>query len=280
MLDVVLADGPPAPRGPGRTVNVWRDDEGVPFADATVHAEGYRLEWRGIGVLTFAPGSTRVRLWPSPGVEADAATSAVIHLVQPVILQALGHHTLHASAVRLPAGVVAFCGLSGTGKSTLAFALGRRPGLSQVADDALVLNIAERRITVQALPFRSRLRTESRTFFSRPARSAAVPQASPLAEPLLTVFVLQPVGAEHAPGLTRIGATQAFTALLTHAHCFDESDPAGVASLVQAYLAVADAVPVYRLEYPRDFARLDAVEACVLETVGVQWPNTQPWRTR
>lgn len=272
MLDVVLADGPPAPRGPGRTVNVWRDDEGVPFAEAAVHDEGYRLEWRGIGVLTFAPGSARVRLWPSPGVEAAAARSDVLHLVQPVILQALGHHTLHASAVRLPAGVVAFCGISSTGKSTLAFALGQQPGLLQIADDALVLTMANGRIAVHALPFRSRLRAASREFFSPSARSAAGPQARPAAERLLAIFVLQPPGSDHAIDLMRIGATQAFTALLAHAHCFDESDRAAVASLVQAYLALADAVPVYRLGYPRDFARLGAVQACVLETVAAQSP--------
>src|SRR5829696_203522 len=45
--------------------------------------------------------------------------------------------TLHASAVVAPAGVVAFCARSATGKSTLAASLHRR-GYDLWADDAVV----------------------------------------------------------------------------------------------------------------------------------------------
>ncbi len=267
MLTVILADGSPPSRGPGRLVNVWRDDDEVPFAEAAVHGEGYRLEWRGIGTLIFAPGTSTVTLWPAPGTTAGQATDAVLQLVQPVVLQALGHQTLHASAVHLTAGALALCGVSGSGKSTLAFALGQRPGIQQVADDGLVLTIDAGRPAVHALPFQSRLRPESRRFLAAPA-SCAQPQRELDAAPLLAVFILEPRDARSPIEVAPVGATQAFAALLMHAHCFDESSRDAVVRMVEAYLAVADAVPVYRLRYPKDFDRLHAVQTCVLETVG------------
>jgi hypothetical protein len=264
MLDVVIADGLPPSRGSGRSVNVWSDDEDNPFADAAVHENGYRLEWRGIGVLTFAPRSTLVRLWPASGVDAETAASAVRHLIQPVILQALGYQTLHASAVQLSTGVVAFCGISGTGKSTLAFALGQAPGTLQTADDALVLGIAPATIVAHPLPFRPRLRPASLAYFAH--SSSAGNRARAQTAPLLAIFVLRPSD-DDSIDLTRIGATRAFAALLTHAHCFDEADRTGVASMVEAYLTLAEKVPVYELSSPRDFSRITAVQECVLQAV-------------
>lgn len=267
MLAVVLADGSPPSRGPGRIVNVWRDDDEIPFAEAAVHGEGYRLEWRGIGTLTFAPGTGTVTLWPAPGLTAGQATDAVLQFVQPVVLQALGHQTLHASAVRLTAGAVAFCGVSGSGKSTLAFALGQQPGIRQVADDGLVLTMDARGPAVHTLPFQPRLRPESRQFLATLA-SGSHPQFELDAAPLLAVFILEPRDGRSPIEAAPIGATQAFTALLTHAHCFDESNQDAVVRMVEAYLTLADVVPVYRLRYAKDFDRLSAVQTCVLETIG------------
>ncbi|MEO8481883.1 MAG: hypothetical protein ABI634_06710 [Acidobacteriota bacterium] len=254
-------------------VHVWRDDERASFAEAAIHQDGYRLEWRGIGTVVFSPGSLRVRLWPAPGVDADAATAALLHVAQPAILQALGYQTLHASAVRLATGVVAFCGVSGAGKSTLAFALGRSPGMSQMADDALVLEIAREAILAQPLPYRARLRSESRTFFNGVASHTRDRQPDSAPAPLLAVFALTQSQQSQPIELRRIGAPQAFSALLTHAHCFDESDRAGVTSMVQAYLAMADAVPVYALAYPKDFAHIRDVQMRVLEAVGQPQPH-------
>jgi hypothetical protein len=270
MVDVVVAEGAPPPVF-GRAINAWRDDNGVSFAEASAHDGGYRLEWRGVGVLTFAAGSAQVRLWPAAGLRPQASTSAVLHIVQPVILQALGYQTLHASSVRVPGGVAAFCGVSGTGKSTLACALGRRPGLSQTADDAVVLSVETGRVSAHPLPFAPRLREASQEYL---ASRGSIPVSQPPspAAPLLAVFVLQPPGGDRAIAIRRIGATQAFSALLMHAHCFDASDRARVMALVEAYLTIAGAVPVYSLDFPRDFSSLEDVECRVLDALATQSP--------
>jgi hypothetical protein len=266
MLDVVLCDGAPPSPSAGRTVNVWRDDHGRPFAEARTHGDGYRVEWCGLGTLTFARGSLRARLWPEPGL-APAAIRAALHIVEPVILQALGRQALHASAVRVPHGVIAFCGLSGSGKSTLAFALGQRTGLVQIADDAMVLEAVSGTVVVTPLPFRKRLRDETRAFFGEGRTATAGDLAAAEMAPLRAVFTLEQSPRPDTLEVTRIPGPSAFAALLPHAHCFDDSDRAGVAAMVEAYLTMAGLVPVYRLTYSPDFSRIGQVQDLVMSTV-------------
>lgn len=73
---------------------------------------------------------------------ADARLSNVADLVVSRVLTALlyqrGVLPLHASAVAMPDGLVAICGISGAGKSTLAAVLARR-GHLLAADDMLIV---------------------------------------------------------------------------------------------------------------------------------------------
>jgi hypothetical protein len=267
VLDLVVHDERPGPRpGDADAINVWRDDRGAVFAEAFRDAGRYRLDWRGIGTLAFDTGP-RVDFWPAAGVAAAEAIDRFLRIAQPVVLQALGYETLHASAVRLPAGTAAFCGPSGTGKSTLAYALGRRAGIEQFADDAVVLTFGDAGISAAALPFRSRLRPSAQTFFDR-AEAHAVDPASATPVPLVAVFILsQPDTQTSAIEITRIAPSSAFAAVLTHAHCFDERDPAATTRIIQHYLDVVARVPIFQLAYVPNFARLDELADVVCETV-------------
>jgi hypothetical protein len=267
VLDLVVHDERPGPRpGDADAINVWRDDRGAVFAEAFRDAGRYRLDWRGIGTLAFDTGP-RVDFWPAAGVAAAEAIDRFLRIAQPVVLQALGYETLHASAVRLPAGTAAFCGPSGTGKSTLAYALGRRAGIEQFADDAVVLTFGDAGISAAALPFRSRLRPSAQTFFDR-AEAHAVDPASATPVPLVAVFILsQPDTQASAIEITRIAPRSAFAAVLTHAHCFDEHDPSTTARMIPHYLDVVARVPIFQLAYIPDFTRLDELADVVCETV-------------
>jgi hypothetical protein len=267
VLDLVVHDERPGPRpGDAGAVTVWRDDRGAVFAEAFRDAGRYRLDWRGIGTLAFDTGP-RVDFWPAAGVAAAEAIDRFLRIAQPVVLQALGYETLHASAVRLPAGTAAFCGPSGTGKSTLAYALGRRAGIEQFADDAVVLTFGDAGISAAALPFRSRLRPSAQTFFDR-AEAHAVDPASATPVPLVAVFILsQPDTQASAIEITRIAPRSAFAAVLTHAHCFDEHDPSTTARMIPHYLDVVARVPIFQLAYIPDFTRLDELADVVCETV-------------
>jgi hypothetical protein len=275
MLHVVVADGEAPSRGAGRLVNCWRTDEHQTFADAVEHHDGYRIEWQGIGVVMFAPKTAAVRLWPALGTSTSAAVAATLQVMQPLLLQVSGFQTLHASAVSSSSGVLAFCGASGAGKSTLAYALARLPGIAQIADDALVMEIHEDAIVGLSLPFRPRLRGDTRARIEcAAARARGTAMGSPCSRATLAaIFAVRQ--STDVPGHTirRIRPAAAFSTLLTHAHCVDETNREAVASLIRDYLAVAARVPVYDLAYAPDFSRLGDLQGAVLSSVDASTTN-------
>jgi hypothetical protein len=158
---------------------------------------------------------------------------------------------------------VAFCAGPETGKSTLAYGLGHR-GYALWADDALVFHAATGLVEAVPLPFRMRLRPPSRAYFAQRARGPedgrpARPRRRP--RPLAAVFVLEraPCRPGISVGVCRLSAPLALPAVLAHAHSFSEEDPTRKRRLVDQYLALVAAVPVFRLRFVPDLERLDHV---------------------
>jgi len=253
MLTLTFASGDPPPDPTsGREVSVWRDDTGAVCA-RTYAAQGLRwIDWPAFGVYAFEPGSRDVRVWAAPSVSPNDVTAIFERVLQPVILQALGWQALHASAVLGRRGVLALCGHSGSGKSTLAYAL-REAGFAQFADDGVVIALESDRVLACALPFAPRLRPAS---FERFSSGLRLPPGSPAKgsrpshAPLAGVVVLhQDAAHSGSPRCRAVDPAQAFTALLTHAHCFDVDSSATTTSLVHDYLAIAERVPAFELTY-------------------------------
>jgi hypothetical protein len=260
-----------APDPGERELCVWRDPEGELFARALAHGERRWLIWNGLGTVTFVLGSTTVHARPADGIDRAVFADAFARVLQPIILQALGFQSLHASAVLGWGGVVAFCGVSHSGKSTLAFALAQ-DGYRQVADDAVVIERMAGGVDVRLLPFAASLRAGSRQHFAASTadpgdRGAGAAIAGGAREPLGAVFVLSQL-----PGLTvpaaprRIAPVHAFASLMTHARCFDEGDAAHTRQLIDDYLYVAERVPVFELCYPAQFGQLSALVETIKET--------------
>jgi hypothetical protein len=252
MLNLTFADST-ARRSTlaSRQVNVWYNESGVCCARAFVDGPVRRIEWIGLGAFEFRPDSLDVRVTPHGEVRRDLVVDTFERLVQPVILQSLGLPVLHASAVGLPFGVVGFCGRSGSGKSTFAAGL-QRQGFEQFADDALVLRLSGSSITAHALPFASRLRAASADYFSRAETDPALrlTAAPGTTRPLAALFLVGRQSDPEAPTMVeRVSALRAFSAVLTHAHCFDTDDKPAVARLVSDYLEITNAVAVFECRY-------------------------------
>lgn len=259
MLTLVFEEGLNTSPGAGREVCVWRDDRGDTFARGFAHDHRRWIEWRNWGLFAFAQGSSMVRVWPAPGMTHAAIADVFARVLQPIILQGLGWQALHASAVLGADGVLAFCGVGRSGKSTLAYALGRA-GFDQVADDAVVIEPAGDGVLTYLLPFAPGLREPSRQHFGECISAGAEEDRSSLPETawLRAVFVLRQDETLSGPELPqRVQPVQAFSALVTHARCFDENDPMHLRRLVADYLQVAERVPVFSLNYPPRFAQFD-----------------------
>ena len=266
---------------PRREVAIWRDGQGSEYARAYSSDAASWIAWKNLATFAFAEGTADVRAWPEPDVPDDRVADVFERVVQPIVLQALGGQALHASAVAGDGGILAFCGVGHSGKSTVAFALGQR-GYRQIADDAVVLKVSPERVAVQPLPFAPSLRPASRLHFDTQelaARGARVHRPDPADDgrPLKAVFILRQDDTLAAPaGPDRLSPVQAFSALLTHAHCFDETSTVHTRRLAEDYLTVAGQIPVMTLTYPPRFGQIERLMRLVeraAEASGVAaWP--------
>lgn len=244
----------------------WQDREGrlAGYGDA---ARGW-LHLPGVGTFRFGPDA--IELSAEPDVGQDAIEDAHRRLALPLVLTALGHQVLHGSAVLMRAGVVALCAPSGAGKSTLAYAFTRR-GFRAWADDAVALEPSEPVPLVIPLPFELRLRKESKAHFSVDGSATARTEPTQAALPLAAVCILERGGVRR-PRLRRCPPAEAFRAVLAHAYSFGLVDEARRRKMVDRYLAVASAVPVFRVTVPDRLedvdSTLDAIEDAVASSAG------------
>lgn len=252
-------------------VQVWRAADGSTAAVGYVVSGWCWMRWPGYLTFRLAlDGSSAV-----PFTERDVPDDDVADLwrrsvlAHQLVLQ--GHEALHASAVLGPRGVVAFCGRSGVGKSTLAHALTTR-GFTQFADDVVVLRIetSEGRASALPLPYRVRLRDDD-----APSEVVTPPDAYDgeahwrSAPPMQAVAILERTSNPDAPNasIAHVEGSAALLAVLEHAHAFDPGDAARRRTMTQALLALVAGTPVLRIQFrPGPDALPDLLDA-VAQTV-------------
>jgi hypothetical protein len=232
----------------------------------TLHA-GDRLVVRLDGVAQFRldPGERRVGYALAADVDRDVLRDCVVDYVLPLHLSLDGRvRFLHASAVDVGPGAIAFTAPSGTGKSTLAAHFLER-GHALVADDKL--GVWPHHDAVLAMPAMPAYRLEvGGVETSVPARRfAAAPR------PLLALYVLESVPSEARARVTRLSGVAAVhelsRAFQPHLPCAFEprlGGSAGMRGRFHWWASLAARVPVFRLEAPRALSRLGEVHDAVM----------------
>jgi hypothetical protein len=212
----------------------------------------------GVGSFVFGERTDAIVCYPDDHASDDLVEDAYRRTVLPLALQALGSEILHASAVSGPKGVLALCAVSGTGKSTLAYALSKR-GFPLWSDDAVQFQIGEAGTQAVPLPFALRLKEPSVAFFGD-VEAPLVTDVASMA--LAAIFVLER-GSELE--LARLSSLDAFPAVLTHAYYFDLDDAERKREMMNAYLQLVSRVPVFRLILPEGLERIAEVVDTVRE---------------
>ena len=257
----------------GTLVHTWRDLSDAVCAYGYAGPGWWAMELPRAGTFLVEREAPRlIRVFVEPGASRARLDDLYRRSVLPLFLQALGHETLHASAVSGSNGALAFCGERGAGKSTVAYALHQR-GFVQHADDTLVLTI-EHAIATLPLPFSPRLRPASAEYFehSESAAPSRLPEGDPV--PLSGIFILRPSDDAAQPEVSRQPPSRALQAVLAHAHCFEPENRACRLRLLRNYLEISTRVPTFVVTYKPGLERLDALLDTVLasagETSGVQ----------
>ena len=177
---------------------------------------------------------------------------------------------MHASAVLSAGGVVAFCAVSGTGKSTIARELALQ-GYTVWADDALAFEGEDGPVTALPLPFQLPLRPRSSpergdTVGAPPETSA--PEAS---APLRAVCILE--RAQPPPGdavdVRRLSPAEAFPTVLAHAYCYSLDDVERNREMIANYLDLSARLPMFRVAFRSGLEHLPAVLDAVEQAVGM-----------
>jgi hypothetical protein len=221
----------------------------------------------GVAEFWWTAGGTTLSYAPVPGAEPDVVQDALESAGIPLYLHTmLGFEALHASGVAAGEGVVALCGPTGFGKSTLAHGLAVRGALLW-ADDVVAFKVTARGVVTTALPFTPNLRPSSERFFLRTDTNARVPRPTPATawneRPLVAAVTLAPRRAssrvQTSVLLEQLGASDALAAILPHGPRFQPADAEQDRRIATGYATLISQVPVFRLTYRRGFAVLHEV---------------------
>lgn len=196
----------------------------------------------------------------APGAFEGAIVDGFERTVLPLALQFFGSEALHASGVVAAHRVIALCGDSGVGKSTLAHVLSTR-GHELWADDAVAFECRPEDVMAIPLPFRPILLPSSVAAFGAPDETAAAQQVD---RPLACVVVLgrAPAG-EPGVSVTRCAPAEALEAAITQAYCYRPDDLERNRRMMNTYLELVARVPVFAVNFVDDIDGVDAVAECV-----------------
>ena len=212
-------------------------------------------------------GGEEILIDLAPSSDQGEARAFLLGALFGALCHQRGITPLHASAIDVADGCVAFVGSSGAGKSTLVAALARR-GHQVISDDECFLQLDSNGV-MQAWPGVSGIRlwedARDALGFDGPGVERAMhkyyvpvhPPQNPLqSRPLRQVYQLH-----RAPGateITRLRGADAVEALIQNVYPPGLAIQLGYQShVLMVGAAVARDVPVFRLSRPWDFAALD-----------------------
>jgi hypothetical protein len=218
---------------------------------------------------------------PVPALPEATRAHLLRNQVLPLLTSHAGRHVVHASAVELGAGALAFLGPSGRGKSTLATGF-VRAGARFLADDALELVVDAAGCT--ALPGEPAVRLWD------DSRAALVGDAATLAPKLSFTDKRQVLAAAELPfcdsprplaaalflgegeaeevAITPLGGAEAVRLWIENSFILDVEDRRAVRRQFDQAVAGAQAVPSFRLDFPRRYEAMAGVRAALERLAG------------
>jgi len=242
---------------------------------------GFRIEYDDTGTFDILEAGTDLVWYPAPGASPELVQMDLLGRVLALAHHSAGSYCLHASAVAVGGGAVAFMAPKFHGKSTTAFAL-VRSGARLITDDTLA-------ITLDTQPLVSPGIQTLRLWEDSAAANGLDPalaeealgkylvgdlpyhQVTHEPIPLKAVYLLSPV-VSHDEGSavrrTLLPSTHAALSLIAHSKLSGLLGGSEMPVLLDRAARITDIVPVYRLAITRDFMRLPEAVAQLLEWHG------------
>lgn len=254
----------------------WAFPDGRPWLRIGRAGREYVVRFARVAWFFIDPSTRDIVAFAHRGVPVRTVRHLLLDQIVPMLLGDAAHLVVHASAVVAEGGAVAFLGPSGSGKSTLAAALSRH-GCALVTDDCLVVDLERR--PAHVIPTYAGLRlwpdALKALFPGDRGRTAGVAHYSSKrrvghrlgglafrrrSEPLRAACVLTaPISKRTQLSMTRLRGHEAFAAVLRCTFHLDVGRETTARRALERVTAMLETVPVFRLQVPRDLARLDEV---------------------
>jgi len=255
--------GPPRQRLAGLDWS-YRIDTADGDTDVRVaHVDGsYHLDFPRRARFHFDPAQRAIRATPRLGTDPGQIRHLLLDHVIPRLLNLTGAAVLHATAVRLPHGAVAFVGDTGAGKSTLAVSLALA-GHQLLADDCCIIELAPDRSAsiIPSYPAARLWGPSGRALLGLdddPDRKHLVTGIGdqpwdPSPAPLRAVYALDAPtsGPPACVAIDPVTSAAAFAVLVAHAFHLEPVGSGANLELLDRFSALTGAVDVRRLAYPR-----------------------------
>jgi hypothetical protein len=234
------------------------------------HSRGFRFVFDDTGSFDITDNGREIAWSAGPTPDEAWVRADVTGRVLAVAMHASGHLCLHGSAVTTGGGAIAFLAPKFHGKSTLALALARA-GARLLTDDVIPV---DPRPPVHAVPgvHQVKLWQDSATHFGVD-RAAPRPGSKHLLHdfddsmlsndrtPLAAIYLLSPImeegGVDASPvSRTRMHAVPSALALVRHSIMGSMLSGGEAQLVIDRATAIAEEVPVYRLEVAAGMERI------------------------
>jgi hypothetical protein len=248
------------------------------FPDGSLWAEfhrttgGYLLRFPELADFEVSADGSRISSWPAPGVTNPTVEHLYLNQVLPLALSKTGKFVFHASAVELGSSAVAFLAEAGRGKSTLAAAFSTA-GRRFLTDDGLVLNPDGNGYFAMPSHPSIRLWHDSHERLV-PANASAAPPVSYSSKARLLAgsalnYCSEPralraaycLGPGHATKIViePLSAADSLVHWAKHSFLLDVEDKSLISTHFDRLAGLANRIPCFHLDYPRDFDELPRV---------------------
>jgi hypothetical protein len=246
---------------------------------------GYLLSYPGLADFEIDSSGADITYQRDEADVSDLTISALLlDNVLPLVLNLRGREALHATAVMTPAGVFAFLGVAGIGKSTLAASF-LQAGYVPLCDDCLTVEDVAGEFVAHAGYPALRLWKDSLALlgnqpdrvhevadYTHKSRFVFADRADNFkSEPrrLARIYSLRrlPAGSHDSvshPRVERLDGGQASAEVLEAAYRLDIEDKAMLSRQFGFFSRLASRVPVRRLWMPDNLAMLDDAREIIL----------------
>ena len=258
-------------------LNHWYLNDGSIWLSVAKIEDGYLLRFPAYADFLVSRDGRNINCMLRQGCPHETMRHLLLNQIVPIVLSQLGKLALHASACATPRGVVAFMGLTGMGKSTLAASFGLK-GFVVLTDDCLL--VQEQGDHVMSVPSYGGLRlwpeSVSALFEEEPIQQSMAHYTDKKrvlfdqdlgvgSLSLRAVYVLAlPENDETGVTISPLSAREGLFEIVKHTFQLDVTDHEKLGEAFRRNEWLANSVPFFRLKYPRDHAVLPSVNAAIL----------------